>query len=166
MKWSTLACLLVGAVFCHWARAEAAAASEPANARNCDDGAPRQRLEVALMPPEGADLSTVVIDLSYDSQRVAIPGTRNEAAVQARFDGFPAGAISAVNDMDGTVRVVVAASTPLPVGQPLFTVAFDVCGGDEPDARDYSCAVSSCVAMIAPIDGCRCIVRRGGGRPA
>lgn len=126
----------------------------------------QQRLAVSLVPPNGVELSTVVIEFAYDRTQVAIPGKRNDASVKDRFEGFPAGAISAVNDMEGKSRIVVAASAALPVRDSLFVLTVDVCAGASPSADEYSCTVSSCVAMNAPVDGCRCVVRIDGSEPA
>lgn len=139
-------------------------AAEDANP--CPTTGSRQTIAVQLTPPEGSQLSTVVIELGYDRGQVTIPGSRDDASVKERFGGFPAGAISAVNDMDEQTRVVVASSAPLPTGESLFTATFDVCTGASPTAASYTCAVSSCVAMSAPVDGCRCAVRRVEAEPS
>lgn len=137
-----------------------------ADVHSCPTTGSRQTIAVRLTPPEGAQLSTVVIELGYDRAQVAIPGSRDDVSVKERFGGFPTGAISAINDMDEQTRVVVASSTPLPAGETLFTATFDVCAGASPSVATYTCAVSSCVAMSAPVDGCQCSVQRLESAPA
>lgn len=129
----------------------------PAAPSSCPAGDERQKVAVFVTPPEGSSISTAVFDLAYDAKRVGLPGRRNEDSVRARFGGFPEGAVSAINDKDGSVRVVVTGTKSLSRKLPLFHVEFDVCAGATPPALDaYTCTVASCVATHIPVEGCSC----------
>jgi len=134
---------------------------------DCVSGKVVQKIAVTLTPPEGSDISTVAFDITYDAARVAIPGERDAESVKQRVQGFPAGAITAVNDKNGEVRVVLAGTKPLPVAEePVFFVSFDVCQGAEPPVvSDYACVASGCVAMTVPVEGCTCAVAIAAAEP-
>jgi hypothetical protein len=128
-------------------------------AQDCTTAHERQTISVFVAPPRGSSISTAVVDLTYDANRVALPGARNEKSVRGRLRGFPMEATSAVNDKTGAVRVAVTGTRSLPRTVPLFTVEFDVCAGATPPASgDYACEVANCVAMTVPIEGCTCRV--------
>lgn len=129
----------------------------PTSPSSCPAGDQRQQLAVFVTPPEGSSISTAVFDLAYDAKRVGLPGSRNEDSVRARFRGFPEGSVSAINDRDGSVRVVVTGTKSLSRKLPLFHVEFDVCAGATPPGLDaYTCTVASCVATHIPVEGCSC----------
>ena len=139
--------------------AAAKPAGEPTVAPSCEAQEEPLVVAVFVTPPEGSGISTAVFELSYDAEKLAIPGHRNDESVKERFDGFPQGAISAVNDMDGAMKVVVTGTKALPRRKPLFTIRFDVCAGaKQASAADLTCKVGSCVAMTTPVDGCTCRV--------
>lgn len=124
--------------------------------RDCT-GTEQQRLNVFVTPPEGSSISTAVFDIDYDAKRVAIPGRRNEDTVRERFEGFPKESVSAINDQDGRVRVVVTGTKSLSRKLPLFTMRLDVCADAKaPAVEEYKCEVSSCVAMTTEVSGCTC----------
>lgn len=129
----------------------------PTAPASCPAGDQRQKLAVFVVPPEGSSISTAVFDLAYDAKRVGLPGRRNEDSVRARFQGFPEGSVSAINDKDASVRVVVTGTKSLSRKLPLFRVEFDVCAGaTAPAVADYGCTIASCVATHIPVEGCTC----------
>jgi len=153
------ALLLLAAAPTAGAAPEAAVPAEHSAApADCATSGVIQKISITLRPPQGSGISTVAVDLGYDAARVAIPGQRDAESVKQRIQGFPQGAVSAVNDSNGKVRVVLAATNPLPVNdRTLFVVSFDVCNdAAAPTAADYTCVASGCVAMSAPVDGCTC----------
>lgn len=124
---------------------------------DCAAGSERQRIGVSVKPPEGSQLSTVVFDVDYPEKQVAIPGSRNAPSVSERLSGAPGIATVAMNDKDGSVRVVITAGAALPTSKRLFVLEFDVCqGATPPTAADYTCTLGGCVAMNAPVEGCSC----------
>ncbi len=148
------------------ADAAASPAATPASA-DCPAGTTRQSIDLAVKPPEGAQLSTVVFDIDYPEKRVAIPGSRNQPSVSERLSGAPGAATVAMNDKDGSLRVVLTASVALPTEKRMFALEFDVCAGATPPvAADYGCSIGGCVAMTAPVEGCQCSVALSAAAPA
>ena len=134
-------------------------ASERAATHDCAASGTRHQIAVFVAPPQGSSISTAVCDVTYDAARVALPGSRNEQSVRDRLTGFPDDTVTALNDMEGKVRVVVTGTKSLPRKQALFTADFDLCeGASAPKAEDYDCVVDSCVATTTPVEGCTCRV--------
>lgn len=164
-----VAAMFAGGASTSWAEPEVTVVATPEivtpESRDCT-GTQQQRLNVFVTPPEGSSISTAVFDIDYDAQRVAIPGRRNEESVRERFDGFPAESVSAINDQDGHVRVVVTGTKSLSRKLPLFTMRLDVCADAKaPAIEEYKCEVSSCAAMMTEVPGCTCRIEAVKSEP-
>jgi len=94
-----------------------------------------ERLPITVNVASNSTVSSITIVLRYPDGDVGIPGSRNEASVNQRVTGAPAGATFVRNDLDHALRVVVARAPEIPLGN-LFRVEFDVCAGAEPVAVD------------------------------
>jgi hypothetical protein len=110
-----------------------------------------------LVPPLGQDPTAATILLAYDSSRLSIPGSGNDASVRQRVrPPAPLPQSFNVNDLNYGVRVVITRSTPLAV---LFMASFDVCQGASGSLADIACIVEGCAASAGPVRGCSCAVR-------
>lgn len=99
------------------------------------------------------------VRIDYPSNRVAIPGRKNEEKVKNRIGGTWTYDITAVNDVDTAVHVVVARDTPFRAGD-LFSIEFNLCqGATAPGADDFTCTVEGCVNSSGSLEGCTCVVR-------
>jgi len=132
----------------------------PTPTDSCAVSEQQQQLAVFLEPPADTALAMVVFELTYDPQRVVIPGTRNDSLVEERVQGFPKGTVNSMNDKGGTLGVAMTSTSPIPSHGSMFTIAFDVCQGAEiPVSTDYTCTIKKCAAAkLVPVDGCGCRV--------
>lgn len=115
---------------------------------------------VAFAVPEGNNPSTLTVEVAYPKDQLAIPGTRNEQGVLERVSGFPKDGVHAINDQDGTLRVVIAGTSAIDPG-PIFTIDFDACEKTAFAAVEkMRCSVVGCAGKYGKITDCTCNVRR------
>ena len=123
----------------------------PANCRiaTCDgsaQGTVTVELRVATTPSD-LQLGGLTLFLRYPENRVSIPGSSNDAAVQARVSS-PSFSLTA-NDLDYALRAVLIDPTLIGVGAgPVLDVQFDICAGQAvPVARNFGCTVEDASAF-------------------
>lgn len=149
--WMGLGCALVAAR--SHAETTAATAAPPVA---CSAGAERQRVTLALQPPESQAVLSLVISLTYDPALLRLPALGSGADVRKRLKATGGAAMLTPNNLGGALRIVAARSGELPLG-PLVDVEFDRCAGARvPTAADLRCTVESCAGSGGPVAGCTC----------
>jgi hypothetical protein len=113
-------------------------------------------VDVSFSVDTGTDLAAVQTFVTYDDERVRIPGRGQAQSVLDRFSNLIEGAVSPAynfNDQDYSLSVLAFTSGEvIPPGR-LFTVTFDVCeGATPPVAADFTCRVTD------PAEGAACEV--------
>lgn len=115
-------------------------------------------VDVNFSVPENNNPSTVTVAISYPTAKLALPGRRNEETVNSRFSEFAVEGVRAINDQDGTVRVVLAGTKVISPGR-LFQVAFDRCrSATAVSASELTCVVVGCAGPYGKVNGCDCAV--------
>jgi cysteine-rich repeat protein len=76
----------------------------------------------------GGDIAGIQVLVDYPEGKVSIAGSGAASSVRASITNLPQGAFGTPNDLDYTLREVVASSSALPPGR-LFTVTFQDCQG-------------------------------------
>lgn len=125
--------------------------------QSCTATTSRANFDVSLAA--GSEVTAVVVDLSYRSNLLSLPGTGSATTVRDRITNLPTGGQTSINDRDYGVRVVKSRTTALPLGR-LFTASFDRCSNAAaPSVSDFACIVSSCSdAFSLPVADCSCSV--------
>jgi len=96
-------------------------------------GAP-QVVRVRWHAPEGAPLGAAVVALTYPTASLLVPGRGSAIPGDTRVEG-PAGAMLAVSDEDGTMRIVLADAKGME-GDVVARVRFRRCENAEAPAPD------------------------------
>ncbi|MBI1815670.1 MAG: hypothetical protein HYR72_11870 [Deltaproteobacteria bacterium] len=103
-------------------------------------------------------MSGITVLVGYRSGTVSLPGSGSASSVGSRVKNKPSNAISAVNDSDYALRVVLSRSAAIPPGR-LFTIDFDSCQGAAALAvTDFGCTVEGCANVFGAVQGCTCTV--------
>ncbi len=117
------------------------------------------RAAISVVSPEASPATAVTLQVSYRTNRLSIPGAKQDKATMARVDfGESASGITAANDLGYSIRLVRAESSALPA--PMATVELDGCeGAPPPTDQDLVCIVEGCAGKGGVIaDACTCSV--------
>jgi cysteine-rich repeat protein len=122
------------------------------------DGSTRQ-VSVSFTVPAGSNVGSMTVRLQYPDGVVQIPGSGGDASVGARVTNRPNGFLVDVVDLNYALRVAIAGSRALTVGQ-LFRVNFDNCVGAPPPALSaFECVVEDAFnTAFAAVNGVTCSV--------
>jgi cysteine-rich repeat protein len=127
----------------------------------CSTVTPGVTVSVSYDAPDDSIAGLTVL-VGYRSSVVNLPGSGSTASVAARVRNKPSNSITAVNDLDYALRVVLSRANPIPLGR-IFTVDFDACdAAPSPCAADFGCMVEGCANRFGRVDGCTCVVTLGG----
>ncbi|MBI3386733.1 MAG: hypothetical protein HY027_03225 [Deltaproteobacteria bacterium] len=127
----------------------------------CSAVAPGVTVSVSYDSPDDSIAGLTVL-VGYRSSVANLPGSGSMASVAARVKNKPSNAITAVNDLDYALRVVLSRANPIPLGR-IFTIDFDACDTAPPPAAvDFGCTVEGCANRFGRVDGCTCVVTVGG----
>jgi hypothetical protein len=122
--------------------------------RSCQP-AGRHAFDLSVAPPLGAEPIAATLRVSYRTDRLMIPGTEQEDQVRERIDFGPDAGITALNDLDHSLRLVRGEGNGLV--NPLVSIEFDGCkGAPSPTAADIACVVEGCAGAGGVINGCTC----------
>jgi cysteine-rich repeat protein len=116
-------------------------------------------VSVTFAPPAGANVGSLTVLLEYPDGTVQIPGSGGDPSVGARITNRPSGFLVDGVDLNYALRVAVAGSRALTVGQ-LFRVNFDICqGAIPPEIADFRCTVEDAFnTAFNPVPGVTCAV--------
>ncbi len=116
----------------------------------------RHRFALRLLPPLGAEPIAATLQVAYRTDRLHIPGTGQGESVQQRIDFGVDPGITAVNDLDYSLRLVRGEGKGLI--NPVASIDFDGCAdAPAPTADDIVCVVEGCAGAGGVIEGCTCI---------
>jgi hypothetical protein len=121
----------------------------------CTATTSKHDVAVSFQWPPGTYPDTVVMVVSYRSNRLSLPGNRQAPETQKRLKSSGPFTAEAVFDMGYAARVVIGHDEQLPAD--LFRLEFDGCQGvGAPTADDLSCYVESCAMDGAAVVNCGC----------
>jgi cysteine-rich repeat protein len=123
----------------------------------CTPGGTTQTVAVSFTPPAGKNVAAIAVLLEYPDGTVQIPGTGSDAAVAARVTNPPSSTLVATFDYDYALKVTVAGTRTITVGQ-LFRATFDLCQGvTPPAAAAFTCTVLDASGTdFQPVSGVTC----------
>jgi cysteine-rich repeat protein len=131
-----------------------------------DDGTPlsceasgEHTFALGFNPPPGASPSSLIVLLSYRTDRLSLPGSGLAGTVRQRIvTPPPPPTILTVNDLDVALRIILSRAGVIPRGL-LATVRFDGCSGAPPPAvEDLVCFIEGCGSSSGDVAGCTCTV--------
>ena len=125
----------------------------------CAPAGTMQTVAVSFSPPEGVNVGSLTVLLQYPDGTVQIPGSGGDASVGARITNKPSGFLVDGFDLDYALRIAVAGSRALSVGQ-IFRVSFDRCNGSQaPVVTDFACSVEEAFdTSFSSVSGVTCSV--------
>jgi len=125
----------------------------------CTPGGAKQVVSVTFTPPTGKNVASITVVLEYPDGTVQIPGTADDDSVTASVTNTPSGFLVATYDYDYALKVGVAGTRAITVGQ-LFRATFDLCqGATAPTAAAFKCTVTDASGTnFQPVSGVTCAV--------
>lgn len=117
----------------------------------------RHAFQIRALPPIEAEPIAATLQISYRTDRLKLPGEKQEKSVLERIDFGADPGITAANDLGYSLRLVRSEGTGLK--NPVAVITFDGCkGAPEPTAEDLVCVVEGCAGAGGAITGCTCVV--------